>query len=60
MKIVQVQVKRIPVRYGIKTYQPGETFEMDGAHVDGALVDVIEGVKKEPKKAKTKEKGNGD
>ncbi len=37
-----VKVKNIPVRYNGQTYSPEEEFEMDKAHVNENLVDVIE------------------
>lgn len=37
-----VKVKEVPVRYNGKTYSPDEEFEMDKAHVNENIVDVVE------------------
>lgn len=45
MKLVLVEAKEVPVRYGTTTYLPGDTFEMEKSHFNERLVNFIEDVK---------------
>jgi hypothetical protein len=44
-----VKVKSVPVRYNGQTYSPDEEFEMDKAHLNENIVDVVEDDDDDPK-----------
>jgi len=39
---MRVKVKNIPVRYNRESFEPGEEFEMDKAHFNENIVDLVE------------------
>ncbi|EPD52763.1 hypothetical protein HMPREF1210_01143 [Paenisporosarcina sp. HGH0030] len=50
-----VKVKEVPVRYNGQTYSPNEEFEMDKAHVNENIVEVVEDDEVNPFEKMTKD-----